>query len=131
MTFTTHDPETVPNLGIPTFTQGLMAEGVTGWFVMSGQIGLKPDGTLAGRDTETQIRQAFANIANLLADAGLGLDDLVFLRFYLTDADDIPAMRTVRNEWLGTRKVPSTLLVISALANPDWTVEIEAVAARR
>lgn len=130
MTFPTHDPDTVPDLGIATFTQGLMAKGVTDWFVMSGQIGLKPDGTLAGPDTESQIRQAFANIGNLLADAGLGLDDLVFLRFYLTDAADIPAMRTVRNEWLGTRKVPSTLLVISALANPAWTVEIEAVAAR-
>ncbi|MCR9070803.1 MAG: RidA family protein [Alphaproteobacteria bacterium] len=131
MTFATHDPDTVPDLGIPTFTQGLMLEGVRDWFIMSGQIGLKPDGTLAGRDTETQIRQAFANIANLLADAGLSLDDLVFLRFYLTKAADIPAMRTLRNEFLGTRKVPSTLLVISALANPDWTVEIEAVAARR
>ncbi len=131
MTMTTHDPDTVPNLGIPTFTQGLMVEGVRDWFVLSGQIGLKPDGSLAGRDTESQIRQAFANIAALLADAGLGLDDLVFLRFYLTDPADIPTMRTTRNDFLGSRKVPSTLLVISALANPDWTVEIEAVAARR
>lgn len=131
MTMTTHDPDTVPDLGIATFTQGLMAAGVKDWFVMSGQIGLKADGTLAGPDTETQIRQAFANIANLLDDAGLGLDDLVFLRFYLTDSADIPTMRTMRNDFLGTRKVPSTLLVITALANPAWTVEIEAVAARR
>lgn len=131
MTMTPYDPDTVPNLGIPTFTQGLMVEGVKDWFILSGQIGLKPDGTLAGRDTETQIRQAFANISNLLEEAGLGIDDLAFLRFYLTDAADIPAMRTLRNEFLGSRKVPSTLLVISALANPDWTVEIEAVAARR
>ena len=131
MTMTPYDPDTVPNLGIPTFTQGLMVEGVKDWFVLSGQIGLKPDGTLAGPDTETQIRQAFSNIENLLAAAGLGLDDLAFLRFYLTRAEDIPAMRTLRNEFLGSRKLPSTLLVISALANPDWTVEIEAVAVRK
>jgi len=128
---TTHDPDTVPDLGIPTFTQGLMAEGVRDWFLMSGQIGLRPDGTLAGEDTEAQIRQCFDNIANLLADAGLGLDDLVFLRFYLTDTADIAPMRAIRNAFLGTRKVPSTLLVITALARPEFKVEIEAVAARR
>jgi 2-iminobutanoate/2-iminopropanoate deaminase len=124
------DPETVPNLGIPTFTQGLMVEGVRDWYLMSGQIGLKPDGTLAGADTETQIRQCFENIENLLIAAGLGLDDLVFLRFYLIDPADVPAMRSIRNDFLGTRKVPSTLLVITALARPEFKVEIEAVAAR-
>lgn len=126
----TYDPDTVPNLGIPTFTQGLMAEGVRDWYLMSGQIGLKPDGTLAGEDTESQIEQCFENIANLLDAAGLGLDDLVFLRFYLTDTADIPAMRSIRNKFLGSRKVPSTLLVITALARPEFKVEIEAVAAR-
>ena len=129
MAKTTHDPDTVPNLGIPTFTQGLMVEGVTDWFVMSGQVGLKPDGTVAG-DAEAQIEQCYTNIANLLADAGLGIDDIVFLRFYLTDAADIPSLRAARGRFLGDRKVPSTLLVISALANPDFKVEIEAVAAR-
>lgn len=129
MAKTTHDPDTVPNLGIPTFTQGLMVEGVKDWFVMSGQIGLKPDGALAG-DTAAQIEQCYANIDNLLADAGLGVDDIVFLRFYLTDPADVPTLRASRGRFLGDRKVPSTLLVISALANPDFKVEIEAIAAR-
>ncbi len=129
MAKTTHDPDTVPNLGIATFTQGLMVEGVKDWLLLSGQVGLKPDGTLAG-DTAAQIEQCYANIANLLADAGLGVDDIVFLRFYLTDPADIPTLRAARGRFLGDRKVPSTLLVISALANPDFTVEIEAVAAR-
>lgn len=131
MTTTPYDPDTVPNLGIPTLTQGLMVEGVKDWFILSGQIGLKADGSLAGPDTESQFRQCLENIANLLTAAGLGLDDLVFLRFYLTDPADIGPTRVIRNDFLGTRKVPSTLLVISALARPEWKVEIEAIAVRR
>jgi enamine deaminase RidA (YjgF/YER057c/UK114 family) len=126
----TFDPDTVPNLGIPTFTQGLMVDDVKSWYLLSGQIGLKPDGSTAG-DTPDQIRQCFDNIANMLAAAGLGWDDVVFLRFYLTDTEDIAAMRSIRNDVLGSRKIPSTLLVISALARPDLKVEIEAVAAVR
>ncbi|MDF1794348.1 MAG: RidA family protein [Thalassobaculaceae bacterium] len=131
MTFTPYDPDTVPDLGIPTLTQGLMVAGVTDWFVMSGQIGLKADGTLAGEDGPTQFRQCLENIANLLVAAGLTLDDLVFLRFYLTDPADIGPTREIRNAFLGTRKLPSTLLVISALARPELKVEIEAIAVRR
>ncbi len=131
MTLTPYDPDTVPDLGIPTLTQGLMVEGAKDWFILSGQIGLRADGSLAGEDGEAQFRQCLENIANLLTAAGLTLDDLVFLRFYLTDPNDIAPTRVIRNAFLGTRKVPSTLLVISALARPELKIEIEAIAARR
>ena len=128
-TTTPFDPDTVPSLGIPTFTQGLLVEGTKDWFILSGQVGLKPDGSIAG-DAAAQIEQCYTNIGNMLDAAGFGLDDLVFLRLYLVDPADIEALRAARNRFLGARKVPSTLLVISALARPEFKAEIEAVAAR-
>lgn len=128
-TTTPLDPDTVPNLGIPTFTQGMVVQGAKDWLVLSGQVGLKPDGSIAD-DAAAQIEQCYTNIVNMLEAGGFGLDDLVFLRLYLVDPADIDTLRAARNRLLGTRKVPSTLLIISALARPEFKVEIEAVAAR-
>lgn len=45
--------------------------------VVAGQIGARPDGTLAGPDAEAQTREALANIERVLAAAGAGPEHLV------------------------------------------------------
>lgn len=97
---------------------------------VSGQVGAKPDGSTAASDA-AQCEQAWANLMNVLAAAGMGAADIVKLNAYVTRTDLIPVYRTARDKALGDAVPPaSTLVVAAALANPAWVVEIECVAAR-
>lgn len=98
------------------------------WLVISGQVGLTPDGKLAG-DARAQVRQCFANIIEVLRANDMQLENLVKITAFLTSSDDTPAFREVRDEMLAGHLCASTLLVISALARADFSVEIEATAA--
>jgi len=98
------------------------------WLEISGQIGVTPDGKLAG-DARAQVRQCFANIIAVLHAKDMKLENLLKITVFLTDANDMPAFREVRDEMLAGHLCASTLLVISALARPELVVEIEATAA--
>ena len=95
----------------------------------AGQLGVAPDGSIA-KDIRGQAEQAWKNIQNILAAAGMEIKDLVKVNHYLTRKEDIAGYREVRAKALGDHKPASTLLVISALARDDALVEIEAVAAK-
>ncbi len=79
-------------------------------------------------DVEVQTERAMANIAMLLEEAGARMEHLVKLTIYLVD----PRYREIVYRTIGrwTRGVHpiSTGLVVSALARPEWLVEIDAVA---
>ena len=95
---------------------------------IAGQLGLKPDGTLAG-DFRAQAVQAFENLKAALASVGATFDDVVKLNNYLID---IPAnlgiYREVRDKYINVAQPPaSTTIGIPALARPDALYEVEAV----
>ena len=96
---------------------------------IAGQVGAAPDGSIA-KDIRGQAEQAWKNIVNVLAAAGMELKDLVKVNHYLTRKEDIAAYREVRAKVLGNHQPASTLLVISALAREEFLVEVEAVAAK-
>jgi len=96
---------------------------------VAGQLGIAPDGSIA-RDIKGQAEQAWRNIQNVLAEAGMELTDIVKINHYLTRKEDIPGYREVRSRFLGQHAPPSTLLVISALARDEALVEVECVAAK-
>ncbi|WP_433175130.1 RidA family protein [Actinoallomurus sp. CA-150999] len=101
---------------------------------ISGQLGLLEDGTLAGPDAESQTRQAFANIGRLLDSLGVGPANLVKLLTFVSGTEHLPGSRAAREEvfadWYPDGDWPAhSLMVVAALARPDLTVEIEAIAA--
>lgn len=96
---------------------------------LSGQIGLDHEGNASG-DFAEQADQTYRNVAAILEHHGFALSDVVKMTHYLTDPSDIPAYREVRSRWLGDARPASTLLVVSALARPHVTVEVEVVAAK-
>lgn len=100
----------------------------TRWLHLSGQVGVAPDGTLA-EGAEAQHAQVWRNVLALLEAAGMGPRNLVKITAYVTSAEQVATFRQVRDRLLGGAEPASTLLVVAALANPDWLVEIEAVAA--
>jgi reactive intermediate/imine deaminase len=99
--------------------------------VVSGQVPVNADGRLVGKDDPAaQIRQVFENLTAALAAAGAGMDQVVKLTVFLTDLADLALFRRIRDEYVSTDKPPASSLVqVSALVNPDFRVEVEALAA--
>jgi 2-iminobutanoate/2-iminopropanoate deaminase len=94
--------------------------------VMSGQVGMKPDGKIAG-DLGAQIEQAWDNLLAVLASEGMGPADLVKITFFTTDGspEALKLSREIRARKLGDLAPSSTFLVVAGLAGPDLKVEIE------
>jgi len=99
------------------------------WLYISGQVGVRPDGTLA-EGIEEQGRQAWANLIAIVEDAGMTASDLVRINAYITDIAYVAPLREIRNSFLGSHEPASTLSIVAGLASPDWLFEVEAVAAR-
>jgi enamine deaminase RidA (YjgF/YER057c/UK114 family) len=123
----TYNPATVaPPTG---YSHGIELGANARVLYIAGQLGVAPDGSFA-RDIKGQATQAWKNIENVLAAAGMELKDLVKVNHYLTRKEDIAGYREARARALGELRPASTLLVISALARDEALVEVEAVAAK-
>lgn len=75
---------------------------------------------------EEQTRRILEIIGQALASAGASFADVVRTRIYLTHAADWEAVGTVHGEIFGTIRPAATMVVVAALLNPTWRVEIEA-----
>lgn len=99
---------------------------------VSGQVPLASDGSLVGPgDIAAQCRQVFANLQSVLADIGAGFEDVAKLTTYLADPGYLDAYRAARDEMLHAPLPASALVIVQALANPAWLVEVEAIVATR
>lgn len=110
------------------YSQGLSVSGKTLVFI-AGQLPIDKTGAIVGEgDFKAQITQVFENIKAVLADAKATFDDIVKLNIYVTDVKNLSLVQEVRSGYL-TRPYPATTLVeITALANPKAVVEIEGIA---
>jgi len=109
------------------YSHAALVEGPGRRLVISGQIGVAPDGTVAPAG-EAQIAQALANLGAVLAAHGMGPANIVKLGVFLTDRALIPVWRAEREKLLGTLAPASTLLLVAGLADPRFVFEIEAEA---
>ena len=124
---TQHTP---PGISAPSsaYSHGVSAPADARWLYVSGQVGLNPDGTLAG-DGAAQMAACWTRIFAILEDAGMTKENIVKVTAFITDAALVGTYREVRDAHMDGHLTASTLLVILGLAHPDWVVEIEAVAA--
>ena len=97
---------------------------------ISGQVARGPDGETVGvGDFEAQAVQVFENLKKICESAGGTLDDIVDTRMYILDRAHRPIINEVRKRYYKGPNFPcSTLLIINGLANPDFLLEIEAIA---
>jgi len=97
---------------------------------LRGQIGQDLDTreSVGVGDVEAQAERAMANIALLLDEAGSELGDIVKVVVYLTDIRFREPVYRVMGRCLKGVHPVSTGLVVSALARPEWLVEIDATA---
>jgi enamine deaminase RidA (YjgF/YER057c/UK114 family) len=109
------------------YSQAALIEGEGRRLVISGQVGLRADGTLVGTP-EDQVGQSLANLGVVLAAHGMGPGNIVKMTVFLTDPALVPPWRSHRDAFLQGHAPASTLLIVAALASPDFKVEVEAEA---
>jgi enamine deaminase RidA (YjgF/YER057c/UK114 family) len=95
-----------------------------------GQVGQDLDTaeSVGHGDAGAQAEQAMANITTLLGEAGARLEEICRVTIYLTDIRYREAVYRVVGRHLKGVFPVSTGVVVSALARPEWLVEVEATA---
>lgn len=77
-------------------------------------------------DAATQTRHTLGIIRAALEKAGARMEDVVRTRMYLTHVDDWEAVGRAHGEIFGAIRPAATMVVVAALLNPKWRVEVEA-----
>src|SRR3954447_26377779 len=115
----------------PGFSQVVVTTGKRTVYT-AGQVSIDERGELVGGgDLAAQTVQATRNVGLALAAAGAGYADVVKITTYVVNykPEDRAVIGSARAPFFANRTPPaSTLIGVSALALPDWLVEIEAVA---
>jgi enamine deaminase RidA (YjgF/YER057c/UK114 family) len=98
---------------------------------LRGQVGTDFDGTLVGLgDAGAQADQAMRNVERLLHECGSELVHIVKITIYLTDPRHREPVYKVVGRWLRGVFPVSTGVVVSALAQPEWLMEIDVIAVK-
>lgn len=83
---------------IGPYSQGVMCK--SGLIFTAMQIGLDPEsGELKGSDIESQTRQAFENLKNILEAAGSGFENVVKSTLYFTELDKFAKVNELYSEY--------------------------------
>lgn len=77
-------------------------------------------------DPATQTEQALTIIASALKEAGSSIEHVVRTRVYLTRAEDWEEVGRIHGKFFSITRPAATMVVVAALLNPAWRVEIEA-----
>lgn len=96
---------------------------------ISGKLGVKTDGTLAGRTMREQTQQILENIREVLRREGGTMDDIVRVRVYVTQIDSasLRDIHDVRSRfWTQGRYPASTLVRVDQLVRDGALIEIDA-----
>jgi enamine deaminase RidA (YjgF/YER057c/UK114 family) len=99
---------------------------------LRGQVGqdLDTSESVGAGDPAAQAEQAMSNIDRLLREAGSRLEEICKIVIYLTDIRYREQVYGVTGRWLKGVYPVSTGVVVSALARPEWLVEIDAIAVK-
>ncbi len=113
----------------PGYSQGIKVTNAHTLLFLAGQVAYDKDGGVAHPgDFKGQARAVFSAIKALVEAAGGTLANVVKINTYVTDVRNRPEFRVIRDEFFGAKGPASTMVEVSALAHPDYLIEVEAVA---
>ena len=128
MSFQVIQPDTVHDTTAFAYSHAVRMGGV---IFVAGQVPRTRNGDLVGKgDVRAQTEQVFENLKDVLEAAGSGLDKVGKVTVFTTSLEYRPIIHEIRLRiFQEVGHLPaSTLAVVTSLADPDWLVEIEAVA---
>jgi 2-iminobutanoate/2-iminopropanoate deaminase len=96
--------------------------------ITAGQLGIGTDDMIP-LGSEAQADICFANIAAILAEDGMKLDNIVRLSVYVTAREHMDGYRRSRDRQFLGMPPSTTLIVVAGLVRPEFVIEIEAIAA--
>jgi enamine deaminase RidA (YjgF/YER057c/UK114 family) len=123
------DPDSLPR---PNGYSHVVSAPVDRIVFISGQVPLDSDGELVGAgDVAAQTRQVFENLTRALEAEGTEWANVLKLSYFVRDVGQMPAVRSIRDEYVDTARPPaSTLIEVSSLFRDDVLIEVDAVAVR-
>lgn len=93
---------------------------------ISSQVGVSQDGRLL-EGFSGQTIQALDNLKSVLNSANMTFNDLVHMRFYITDRKVIPELTALREKYLAGVAPAVTTFIVAGLVDNNWFIEIEGV----
>jgi enamine deaminase RidA (YjgF/YER057c/UK114 family) len=112
------------------YSHGALLEEGQRLILTSGQLGIALDDTIPESVTE-QAELIFANLAAILAEGGMGLEDIVRINAFVTDRAYMRDYMAVRDRFVSNPPPASTLVIVSGFTRPEFKVEIEVTAAKK
>ena len=122
-----HTPDTVAAPYGP-YSHAVEVPGGSRLLYISGEVGVQPDGVVP-EGIEAQAEALWKNLIAILEDAGMGIGDLVKITTFLVNVEDAAAAGAARAKYFGDARPASATVIVKALLQPSWLIEIEAVAA--
>lgn len=92
--------------------------------LVAGTAPIEADGSCA-TGAPAQARRCFEIILGALRQAGARPDQVVRTVMYITDPADADAVGEAHREAVGTARPVATMVVVRALLDPRWRVEVE------
>lgn len=115
----------------PAFTNVVVVTGSAKTIYIGGQNGVNASGEIVGQgDLKAQAVQVFKNLQTALAAAGASLEHVIKWNIYVVQGQPLhPGFEAFQEVW-GNRPNPPaiTMMVVAGLANPDFLIELDAVA---
>jgi len=120
------------NLSTPfaNYSHVVTAEGAQKLVFCAGQVAADAGGAvLPPDDFDAQAKMVMENLTNALAAGGARLSDVTKITIYICNPHDVPKARGILAAWFDGHPPASTLCILRGLANPNFLLEIEAIAA--
>jgi enamine deaminase RidA (YjgF/YER057c/UK114 family) len=112
------------------YSHVVTAEGAQRLVFCAGQVAADIDGTvLPPDDFEAQTKMVMQNLTRALEAGGAKLSDVVKVTIYICNPHDVPKARGILQNYFAGHAPGSTLCILRGLANPNFLLEIEAIAA--
>jgi enamine deaminase RidA (YjgF/YER057c/UK114 family) len=113
----------------PTYSQAVKVTGAETILYIAGQVAYDDNGNAAHPgDFKAQARAALQAVKAQVEAGGGTMANVVKVNTYLTDIRHRADFAVIREEFFGKKMPASTLVAVAALAQPEFLIEIEAVA---
>lgn len=113
----------------PAFSQGTIVPAGARVLYVGGQNGVDADGQVVGDAIGPQTEQALRNVIAVLAEAGATQSDVAKLTIHIVPGTDVNAGFAASLAVWGDHPTAITVVMVAGFANPDFLVEIDAIAA--